>query len=252
MRPSPHAVVGPSASLEQLSAEIVRCRKCPRLVRYRERIAREGSFRDGIPYWGKPVPGFGDPGARLLVVGLAPAARGANRTGRIFTGDRSAAFLTAALFRAGWASQPTSTSRDDGLSYRDAYITAAVRCVPPDNRPSSQEERNCLPFLVRELRSLPRLRAILGLGKLAWDRSFSAACLTFGTHPRKVAFAHGAKVALVPGGLTLWGAYHPSPRNTQTGLLSEAMFDRVLGEVRRYLAAENAASNSANRGRIRS
>lgn len=224
-----------SEDLIRLEHRIVGCRACPRLVRFRERTAAEGGKRDGTKHWGSPIAGFGDPEAELMVVGLAPAARGANRTGRVFTGDRSADFLVSALHRASFANQPTSTSRNDGLVYTDAFVTAAVRCVPPDNKPSPAETRNCLPYLVQEMKLLPKLKAILALGKFAWDASFSAAVQAYGTTSRKSQFAHGRTLDLGQGLPLLWGTYHPSPRNTQTGLLTSAMFDRELSKIRKFL-----------------
>ncbi len=237
MRAPAHGLVGPRP-LSDISRTVIACKACPRLVRYREMAAREGEARTGKPHWGRPVPGFGDPGAQLLVVGLAPAARGANRTGRIFTGDKSAAFLSAALYRAGFANQPRSEAKEDGLRYQRAYVTAAVRCVPPENKPTPKETLTCRPFLVEEMRALPRLRIVLCLGKLAWDSSFLAAQLAYGVQGRRTVFTHGSQHPLGAGLPTLWGAYHPSPRNTQTGLLSPAMFDRELRAIREQLAPD--------------
>ncbi|MCI4340557.1 MAG: uracil-DNA glycosylase, partial [Thermoplasmata archaeon] len=183
-----------------LQAEIVACRRCPRLVDYRERVARERKreFRDDA-YWGRPVPGFGDPNARLVVVGLAPAAHGSNRTGRVFTGDRSAAFLVRALYVAGFASQPTSVRRGDGLRYQDLYLTAAVRCVPPDNRPLPAERTECRPFLEREFALLHRTRAYLALGGFAWEATLDAAARVHGVPRPSVPVGHGACAPLGPG-----------------------------------------------------
>jgi uracil-DNA glycosylase family 4 len=210
-------------SLERLSNEVTVCRKCPRLVEWRERVAREkrAGFRDWV-YWGRPLPGFGDPQARLMAVGLAPAAHGGNRTGRIFTGDRSGDWLYRALFRAGYASQPTSTSRDDGLRLRGAYVSAAVRCAPPDNKPTREERDNCLPYLVRELELLASLRVIVPLGGFAYD----AVSLAVGLR-RRPRFGHGVEAAL-PDGRTVLCSYHPSQRNTFTSMLTEEMFDAVF------------------------
>jgi uracil-DNA glycosylase family 4 len=222
-----------SDSLQQLREEILTCRRCPRLVAYRERVAREKKkqFR-GETYWGRPVPGFGDPGARLVLVGLAPAAHGSNRTGRVFTGDRSAAFLVSALHTAGFASQPSSTARGDGLRYDDAYLTAAVRCAPPDNRPTPVEKGNCLPYLARELRLLPRTRSLLALGGFAWDALRDAVPQLYGI-PRPTAdFAHGRCVPLGPGRPMMWASYHPSPQNTNTGKLTTPMFVELLDHIR--------------------
>ncbi len=220
-------------SLAALRGEIVACRRCPRLVRYREEVAavRKREFRDET-YWGKPVPGFGDPAARLVAVGLAPAAHGSNRTGRVFTGDRSAAFLVRAFHAAGFANQPTSTQRADGLRYTDLYLTAAVRCAPPGNRPSPEESARCLPYLDRELRLLPRARAILALGGFAWDAMMQAAPTAYGTEPVRVPFAHGAVAVIGPGRPLLWASYHPSPQNTNTGKLTFPMLVELLTRIR--------------------
>ncbi|HXQ95161.1 MAG TPA: uracil-DNA glycosylase [Thermoplasmata archaeon] len=220
-------------TLQRLRGEVVACRRCPRLVSYRERVAQERKreFREET-YWGKPVPGFGDPSARLVGVGLAPAAHGSNRTGRMFTGDRSAAFLVRALYDAGYASQPTSTRRGDGLSYRDFYLTAGVRCVPPDNRPRPDERDRCRPFLERELRLLSRARAILAFGGFAWEASLDAAARAFEVDRPGVAFAHGAAAPLGPGKPIVWASYHPSPQNTNTGKLTRAMLVDLLARIR--------------------
>lgn len=221
------------ATLAQLRAEIVVCHRCPRLVRCRERLAREKKREFAHEtYWGRPVPGFGDPHARLVVVGLAPAPHGGNRTGRVFTGDRSAAFLVRALHAAGFANQPTSLSAHDGLQYRDAWVTAAVRCVPPDNRPSPVERDTCLPYLVREFRLLRNVRSYLALGGFAWDAVRRAATEIYGRPASSVPFGHGAVLPLSEGGPLLWGAYHPSPLNTNTGKLTAPMFAEVLGRIR--------------------
>jgi uracil-DNA glycosylase family 4 len=223
--------------LEQLNQEIVECRKCPRLVRYREKIAREKrrAFRE-CAYWGKPVPGFGDPQAGLLILGLAPAAHGGNRTGRVFTGDRSGDFLYQALFRAGFANQPTSTSRDDGLRLKGAYIAATARCAPPANKPLPGELANCRPYFEREL-ELIRPRAILALGSIAM-RAYLGLLKDRGAIQSLAAFPfrHGASYQL-PGRLPrLFASYHPSQQNTFTGKLTQAMLARVLRDIRRYLA----------------
>jgi uracil-DNA glycosylase family 4 len=211
-----------------LADEIVRCRRCPRLVEWRERVAREkrAAFA-GQEYWGRPVPGFGDPAARLVVIGLAPAAHGANRTGRMFTGDRSGDFLYAALHRAGYANQPTSTHRADGLRLTDCFITAPVKCAPPANKPTPDERANCAPWLDAELRALTRARVMLCLGAIGW-----AAALTARPEPAprpRPKFAHGAEV---PGALTLVGSFHVSQQNTFTGRLTPAMLDAVLVRCR--------------------
>ena len=221
------------ANLTDLQQEIVACRACPRLVACRERFARERKreFREET-YWGRPVPGFGDPNARLVVIGLAPAAHGSNRTGRMFTGDRSAAFLVRALFEAGFASQPTSVWRGDGLRYHDLYLTAAVRCVPPDNRPLPEERDQCRPFLERELELLREARALVALGGFAFDATLDAAAHVYQIPRPKVAFAHGACAPLGPGRPMVWGAYHPSPQNTNTGKLTPPMYAELFRRVR--------------------
>ena len=222
-----------SDSLEAVRREVVACRRCPRLVRYRERIATEKKreFR-AETYWGRAVPGFGDPWARLVVVGLAPAAHGSNRTGRVFTGDRSAAFLVRAFHAAGFANQPTSTHRGDGLSYRDLYLTAAVRCAPPDNHPRPIELEHCRPYLDRELRLLANARAILALGGFAWDALRSAVAEVYGVVRPTAPFAHGAVAALGPGRPLLYASYHPSPQNTNTGKLTSDMLVELLRRIR--------------------
>jgi len=223
--------------LETLNRKVIACRKCPRLVRYREAIAREkrAAFRDW-EYWGKPVPGFGDPHAQLLILGLAPAAHGANRTGRMFTGDRSGDFLYRALDRAGFASQPTSTNRDDGLQLRNAYITAAVRCAPPANKPLPKELANCRPYFERELEIL-RPRAILALGAIAM-RAYLGYLKDCGAIPSLAAFpfGHGASYDLAKDLPKLFASYHPSQQNTFTGKLTEKMLESVLREIQAFLA----------------
>jgi uracil-DNA glycosylase len=220
-------------SLEQVRTEVIACERCPRLVTYRARIAEEKkrAFRDET-YWGRGVPGFGDPNARLVVVGLAPAAHGSNRTGRVFTGDRSAAFLVRAFHATGFANQRTSTARGDGLRYSDLYLTAAVRCVPPGNQPNPAERAHCAPYLARELRLLRRTRAILALGGYAWDALRPVAAEVYGVDPPTAPFAHGVCAALGPGLPLLWGAYHPSPQNTNTGKLTAPMLEGLLIRVR--------------------
>ncbi len=223
--------------LRALQEQVVVCRKCPRLVVYREAVAREkrAAFKDW-DYWGRPVPSFGDPAARLLLVGLAPAAHGGNRTGRVFTGDRSGDFLYAALYRAGFANQPTSRARDDGLELRDAYVTAVVRCAPPGNKPLPSEMANCRPYFERELELLPNLRAILALGKIAFD-SYLAVLKQRGLIASRAAyrFAHGAFYEMPGGAPALFASYHPSQQNTFTGKLTPAMFDSVLARIRRFI-----------------
>jgi uracil-DNA glycosylase family 4 len=214
-------------TLPVLQEAVVACRACPRLVRWREKVAREkrAAFRDQ-EYWGKPVPGFGDPKARLLVVGLAPAAHGGNRTGRVFTGDRSGDWLYRALYRARFANQPTSRHRRDGLRLSDCWITACVRCAPPDNMPSPRERDRCLLFLTRELEILDQARVLLCLGGFAWDGALRALAPLGHRPARRPKFGHGAEAALGP--YTLVGCYHPSQQNTFTGRLTEKMLDKVL------------------------
>jgi uracil-DNA glycosylase len=215
-------------ALRRLNQELVSCRRCPRLVEWRERVAREkrAAFRDQT-YWGRPVPGFGDPAARLLVLGLAPAAHGGNRTGRIFTGDRSGDWLFGSLYRTGFANQPHSVSRDDGLALRDCYVTAPVKCAPPDNKPLPVERANCAPWLDRELVLVPTIRVVVALGAFAWD----AALRHLGPVRPKPRFGHGAEAAL-PERRTLLGSYHVSQQNTNIGRLTEAMLDRVFLRAR--------------------
>jgi uracil-DNA glycosylase family 4 len=221
--------------LAELTQSVSDCRRCPRLVAWREQVARErrAAFANE-QYWGRPLPGFGDPAARVLALGLAPAAHGANRTGRMFTGDRSGDFLFAALARAGFANQAVSTSRDDGLRLREMWITAAVRCAPPANRPTPHELERCLPWTVRELQLLSRVRVILCLGGLAWDAALRLRVATGGPGARplrpKPGFGHGAELAGEP--YALLGCYHPSQQNTFTGRLTEPMIDAVLQRAR--------------------
>jgi uracil-DNA glycosylase len=222
-----------SDSLERIRSEVIGCSRCPRLVAYRGRVAREKKreFRDE-EYWGRGVPGFGDPAARLVAVGLAPAAHGSNRTGRVFTGDRSAAFLVRAFHLAGFASQPTSLSRGDGLRYTDLYLTAAVRCAPPGNQPLPLERANCAPYLERELRLLRETRAILALGGFAWEALREVVAHVYEVPRPSVPFAHGVCVPLGVGKPLLWGSYHPSPQNTQTGKLTAPMLVDLLTRIR--------------------
>lgn len=215
-------------ALATLTAEIVGCRRCPRLVDWRERVAVEkrAAFADQ-DYWGRPVPGFGDPAARVLVLGLAPAAHGGNRTGRVFTGDRSGDWLYAALWRCGFANQPHSVARDDGLELTGAYVTAAVRCAPPANKPTPAERDECAPYLVRELELLREVRVIVCLGAFAWDAALRARAALGDPPPRpRPRFGHGAE--LLDGRWPLLGCYHPSQQNTFTGRLTEPMLDAVL------------------------
>ena len=214
-------------SLADLEAEVVSCRACPRLVAWRERVAidKRASFRDD-DYWARPVPGFGDPHARVCLVGLAPAAHGANRTGRMFTGDRSGHFLYAALWRTGFANRPESVWRDDGLALSGAWITAPVRCAPPANKPTPGERDRCRPFLERELALLPDVRVFIPLGQFGYQ----VLCGILGVAPRP-RFGHGAEVEL-PDGRTIVCSYHVSQQNTFTGRLTEPMFDAVLERAR--------------------
>jgi uracil-DNA glycosylase family 4 len=214
-------------SLTQVTAEVVDCFKCPRLVAWREQVAAEkrAAFRDE-QYWGRPVPGFGDARATLLVVGLAPAAHGGNRTGRVFTGDRSGDWLYGALYRAGYANQPTSVHAGDGLALKDAYVTAAVRCAPPDNKPTPEERDTCVPYLEREVAVLSRVRVIVVLGKFAYD----AVARLLDVRPRPK-FGHGVEVP-VRAGRTIVCSFHPSQQNTFTGKLTEEMFDAVFQRAR--------------------
>jgi uracil-DNA glycosylase len=215
------------SSLAQLHREVVSCTRCPRLVAWREEVAhvKRASFASE-EYWGRPLPGFGDPDARVVVLGLAPAAHGGNRTGRIFTGDRSGDWLFAALWRAGFANQPQSVSRDDGLTLTDCFVTASVRCAPPANRPLPAERDNCLPYFSRELELLARARVIVCLGGFAWD----CALRVLGPVRPRPKFAHGALSEV--GGYTLLGCYHVSQQNTFTGKLTEPMLDAVFSQAR--------------------
>lgn len=211
------------------------CRACPRLVRWREALAAAGRARGDPPHWGRPVMGYGDPDAELVLIGLAPAAQGANRTGRVFTGDRSARFLVSALYAEGFANQPFSESREDGLRYRGTYLSLAVRCVPPENKPTFQEVHRCRPFLIEELALLPRARVLLPLGRIAYDQVRWAARTQYGHAGRFPPFAHGLRYPLGPGAPVVHASYHPSPRNVQTGLLTEAAFREVLQALKRDL-----------------
>ncbi len=227
--------------LRVIQEEVAACRMCPRLVKYREEVAREKrrAFREW-GYWGRGVPGFGDPEAKLFILGLAPAAHGANRTGRVFTGDRSGDFLFKALYKAGFANQPTSVRREDGLRLKDAYIAAAVRCAPPANKPLPSEILNCRSYLERELEVL-RPRAVLALGKIAWD-----AYLELLKRRGRIAsraefkFAHGAECSISDDLARLFGVYHPSQQNTQTGRVTESMYAQVFRRIRKYLDGATA------------
>jgi uracil-DNA glycosylase len=223
-------------ALRIIAEEVSACRKCPRLTEYREKVAKEKrrAYREW-EYWGRGIPGFGDPGADLFILGLAPAAHGGNRTGRVFTGDRSGDFLFKALYETGFANQPTSLHREDGLRLKNAYIAAAVRCAPPANKPLPSEIENCRSYLDRELAVL-RPKAMLALGKIAWD-----AYLDILKNEGKIAsraaykFGHGAEIEIAQDLPRLFGVYHPSQQNTQTGRVTEAMYEQVLKRIRDFV-----------------
>ena len=224
------------SQLRVLNEEIIACRRCMRLVKYREEVAREKrrAYREWT-YWGKPVPGFGDAGAELLTLGLAPAAHGANRTGRMFTGDRSGDFLYAALHKAGFANQPVSENREDGLRLENVYISATCRCAPPENKPLPGEILNCRGYFERELEIL-KPKAVLTLGKIAWDAYLEILKQRGVISSRALCkFAHGAEAEMGAGFPRLFGVYHPSQQNTQTGRVTPAMYSAVLRRVRRFL-----------------
>jgi len=224
------------AQLRVLNEEIVSCHKCPRLVKYREKVARNKrrAYREW-EYWGKPVPGFGDSSAQLLILGLAPAAHGANRTGRMFTGDRSGDFLYAALHKGGFANQPTSLHREDGLRLTNTYISATCRCAPPDNKPLPDEILNCRNYLEREIEIL-KPKVLLALGKIAWDGYLDILKQRGVISSRALyKFAHGAEAEVAPGTPRLFGVYHPSQQNTQTGRVTPVMYASVLSRIRRFL-----------------
>ena len=220
--------------LRQLNAEVIECQRCPRLVEYRQKVAREKrrAYRDW-EYWGRPVPGFGDPKAHVLVLGLAPGAHGSNRTGRPFTGDASGKFMYPVLYETGFSNQPNATDRDDGLELKDLYITAAVRCAPPANKPLPQELANCSPYLDRELEGLAGVKVVVALGKIGFD-----AYLNYLKRRGQLAsraayvFRHGASYQMADG-KTLLASYHPSNQNTQTGKLTRAMFVEIFKKARR-------------------
>jgi uracil-DNA glycosylase len=223
-------------ALATLQRRILRCTQCPRLVEYRTRVAREKrrQYRQE-DYWGKPLPSFGDPQARLLIIGLAPAAHGGNRTGRMFTGDQSGDWVYRTLHRFGFANQPTSQHRNDGLTLHDAYITAAARCVPPANKPSGPELAACRPYLLHELELLRRVRVVVPLGKIAFDAYVAARRVLGLPLPNaRPHFAHEA-VTPFPDGVLLIASYHPSRQNTQTGRLTQAMFEAIFARVRQEL-----------------
>lgn len=248
--PSRQVTPDSATALDRLAREVVACRRCPRLRRYCARVAREKVRRfEGEAYWGKPVPGFGDPAARLLVVGLAPAAHGGNRTGRVFTGDSSGDWLYAALHRFGFASRPQSVSRDDGLVLRGCYVTAAARCAPPGNRPLPTELESCRSYLAAELCLLTRVRVVVALGRIAFEGYLKAAgwwtSLGPSARPR---FAHGAR-AVLPDGTVLIASYHPSRQNTNTGRLTRAMWHAIFRGAR--AEAGGRGGLGASRGRSR-
>ncbi|HVF52031.1 MAG TPA: uracil-DNA glycosylase [Actinomycetota bacterium] len=223
-------------TLDAINELIVNCFACPRLVAWREQVAREkrASFADE-EYWGRPIPGFGDHEAKMLVLGLAPAAHGGNRTGRIFTGDRSGDWLFASMWRTGWANQPTSVHRDDGLAVHGAYVAAAVRCAPPANKPTTAERDRCEPYLHQELLALPTIEVVVALGAFAWDAALRAHAAVTGEPVRpKPKFGHLAEVRL--DRWTLIGSFHPSQQNTFTGKLTEPMLDAVFTRARDLVA----------------
>lgn len=233
-----------TGELAALEREVVGCRRCPRLVAWREQVAREkrASFA-AETYWGRPIPGFGDPAARVLVLGLAPAAHGANRTGRVFTGDRSGDFLYAALHRAGFANQPTSVHADDGLELRDVWVTAAVRCAPPQNKPTPAERDACLPFSVRELELLTGVRVIVCLGAFAWAAGLRLLEARGASLPRpRPRFGHGVEVHMAAPHPALLGCFHPSQQNTFTGKLTEEMIDEALARAGELAVSASSAA----------
>ncbi|WP_018289825.1 uracil-DNA glycosylase [Verrucomicrobium sp. 3C] len=240
--PSSEGAFSPADLLIEIERDVVACGRCPRLVAWREETARRPPKRyAGCPYWAKPVPGFGDPQARLVLVGLAPAAHGGNRTGRMFTGDRSGDWLFRALHRAGFASQPFSRDREDGLRISDCFVSAAVRCCPPENRPLPLERENCYRFLARELEALANLRVLIALGGMAFETLLRWVKERWPEEARQMlrkrpSFSHGAEIALPKGG-TLLATYHPSQQNTFTGRLTEEMFDAVFARARAVLDA---------------
>ena len=223
---------GTESSREDLRIRIVSCQKCPRLVLYRQSVPISVKRYPGQEFWRRPVPGYGDMKGRLLIVGLAPAASGGNRTGRVFTGDKSAQFLVSALFKTGFCNQPTSESRDDGLKYVDAYVTAAVKCVPPDNKPTPLELENCLPYLKEEITCMPNLKAILVLGRFAFE-SIARVFHSEGLSVSSSSFRNEGSLDV--RNIRIFMAFHPSPRNVNTGKLSEDSFLQTLLGIREYL-----------------
>jgi uracil-DNA glycosylase family 4 len=233
--------------LERLEREVVSCRACPRLVAWREGAAGRAPARfAGQSYWAKPLPGFGDPEAGVTILGLAPAADGGNRTGRIFTGDRSGDFLFASLHRTGFANQATSVSRDDGLTVHGTWITAVNRCAPPDNKPTSQERDECLPYLVRELEALRSTRVIVALGAYAWNGALLALARDHPIPKPRPTFGHGAEALVGP--ITLLGCFHPSPLNTNTRKLTVPMIDAVFDRARALAFGQDAPSGGGPSG----
>lgn len=233
--------MAPAETLALIEQEVIACRKCPRLTAWREEVARtkRRAYRE-CDYWGRPVPSFGDPEAHLLVIGLAPAAHGGNRTGRVFTGDRSGDFLFRAMYETGFASQPESVSRLDGLTLHDAWVTAAVRCAPPANKPLPEEFRNCRPYLERELDALAHLAAVVALGKIAFE-TYLAILQDRSVIRRRseFPFGHGAAHITAPGQPLLLASYHPSQQNTQTGKLTAEMLRDVFLAARRHIRKES-------------
>src|SRR5262245_3977904 len=228
-----------TSTLLSLQRKIIRCRLCPRLVAWREQIAREKVKRFVVEeYWGKPLPSFGDAKARLLIVGLAPAAHGGNRTGRMFTGDRSGDWLYRTLHEFGFANQPISVHRHDGLNLRDCYIAATCRCAPPQNKPEKREIQNCRPYLLQELKLLKNVRVVVALGKIAFDAALSSLSLVYSLHdsPRPK-FTHGAEI-LLTSRLTLIASFHPSQQNTFTGKLTKPMFDSIFRRARSLISGK--------------
>ncbi|HEY7911622.1 MAG TPA: uracil-DNA glycosylase [Blastocatellia bacterium] len=247
--------VDDSPSLTELERRVTGCRRCPRLVVWREQVAREKVRRFAADdYWGRPVPSFGDPDARLLIVGLAPAAHGGNRTGRVFTGDRSGDWLYRALYKAGFANQPASIDRNDGLTLTDCYITAVIHCAPPENKPLPGEVLNCRPYLLREVELMNRAMVVIALGRIAFDAVIASVGLPAKEDPRgrraaRPKFSHAAEYELI-GGIRLIASFHPSQQNTFTGKLTEPMFDRVFSRARAILGQSSEACANASPRRI--
>jgi uracil-DNA glycosylase family 4 len=230
--------------LLHLQNQILDCRRCPRLVAWRQQVAEQKVRRySHEPYWGRPVPSFGDPGARLLIVGLAPAAHGGNRTGRMFTGDRSGDWLYGTLYKFGFANQPNSTDLNDGLSLKNCYITAALRCAPPQNKPISEEKNNCFPYLVQEVQFLKNIKVIIALGKIAFDAVFNVFKeIEKFSYSKRPKFGHGVEFEL-NAKITLIASYHPSQQNTFTGKLTQSMFDEVFKKAKKFVAQHNKSES---------